>query len=62
MIYRPKTGSMLDPSINWHDGRYCVFMTYNKYGPINRPPGSWYCFLASLQDGVHWRDKGTVKV
>ncbi|MBC8472900.1 MAG: hypothetical protein H8D56_25845 [Planctomycetes bacterium] len=58
MIYRPKTGSMWDPSVIWHDGKYYAFMMYNKDGPNGL--GAGHCFLASSEDGVYWEDEGIV--
>ena len=58
MIYRPKTGSMWDPSVIWHDGKYYAFMMYNKNGSDGL--GAGHCFLASSEDGAHWRDEGIV--
>ena len=56
MIYRPRTGSMWDPSVIWHDGRYYAFMMYDKDGP----GGHGHCLLATSEDGVHWEDEGIV--
>jgi len=58
MIYRPKTGSMWDPSVIWHDGKYYAFMMYNKDGLNGLDAG--HCFLATSEDGVHWNDHGIV--
>jgi hypothetical protein len=58
MLYKPKTGAMWDPSALWHDGKYHVFMMYDKEG--ERGLDAEYCFLASSTDGVHWRDEGIV--
>lgn len=58
MIYKPKTGSMWDPSVIWHDGRYYAFMMYNRDG--NNGLDAGHCFLASSEDGAHWKDEGIV--
>ena len=58
MIYRPATGSMWDPSVLWHDGKYYATMMYNKDGPNGLD--AQHCMLASSEDGVHWRDEGIV--
>jgi len=56
MIYRPKSGSMWDPSVLWHDGAYYAFMMYNRDG-LNGLADAQHCFLAMSDDGVHWRDE-----
>ena len=58
MIYRPKTGSMWDPSLIYHDGRYYAFMMYDKDGQNGLNAG--YCILADSADGVRWQDVGIV--
>ena len=61
MFYRPAEGSMWDPSVIWHAGKYYLFSMYGK-GPIrleNNPPfeSTW---MATSSDGVHWDDFGPV--
>lgn len=54
MVFRPQTGSMWDPSILWHDGRYYAFMMYDTEGD------DAFCLLATSRDGVHWTNEGTI--
>lgn len=66
MIYRPSVGSMWDPSVLWHDGKFYAIMMYNPTG-CNTNGGlypSWpsglsaNCgIIAVSDDGVHWRDE-----
>jgi hypothetical protein len=58
MIYKPKTGSMWDPSVIWHKGRYYAFMMFNKEGGSGLKAG--HCLLAVSEDGVHWQDEDIV--
>ncbi|MBL9215339.1 MAG: hypothetical protein JNG83_07680 [Opitutaceae bacterium] len=54
MIFRPDKGSMWDPSVIWHEGRYYAFMMYDTEGD------DAYCLLATSRDGVHWENEGTI--
>lgn len=54
MVFRPDRGSMWDPSVIWHDGRFHAFMMYDTEGD------DAFCLLATSADGVHWTDEGTV--
>lgn len=58
MIYHPEKGSMWDPSILWHAGKYYAFMMYNKDGDVGLE--ARHCLLAVSEDGVHWRDEAVV--
>ncbi len=58
MIYKPATGSMWDPSVLWHEGKYHAFMMYNKDGPNGLD--AQHCLLAVSEGGVHWRDEAVV--
>ena len=56
-LYKPETGSIWDPScFRIRNGTfYCVFM----YSPTFKS-GSTSGFLATSEDGVHWRDVGPI--
>jgi hypothetical protein len=54
MVFRPDKGSMWDPSVLWHDGKYYAFMMYDTDGD------DAFCLLATSTDGVHWEDQGTI--
>ena len=50
MIYSPGAGGFWDPTVVFHDGKYYVFAMY----------GGDSVWLATSEDGVHWRDYGVV--
>lgn len=56
MFYKPGSGSMWDPSVIWHDGRYHMFCMHMDEGTASWN-GMW---LALSEDGVHWKDYGRV--
>ena len=58
MIYRPARGAMWDPSVIYHDGMYYAFMMYDQTG--GHGLSARHCFLATSEDGVHWKDEGVV--
>ena len=69
MIYRPSKGSMWDPSVLWHDGKYYAIMMYNPTGRNTNegllpswPSGlSANCGLIAVSDdGVHWQDERAI--
>ena len=54
MIFRPSNGSMWDPSVLWHDGKYYAIMMHNPDGPNGLDAS---CGLIAISDdGVHWHD------
>jgi hypothetical protein len=50
MIYQPSVGSFWDPTVIYNDGQYYMYTMYQG-------DGVW---LATSQDGVHWKDYGVV--
>ena len=55
MLYRPSKGKMKDDFIVYYEGRYYMFC---MYGPdIDHYNSVW---LATSEDGVHWKDYGVV--
>ena len=56
MLYKPEQGCMWDPTVLWHDGKYWLVSMY-KTG-ITEPDD--YMWLASSDDGVHWKSEGPV--
>ena len=58
MIYRAEGGSLWDPSVFYHNGKYHAFMMYTKGG--GNAQESRYCLYASSDDGVHWKDERVV--
>lgn len=62
MIYKPATGSMWDPSIFWHAGKYYAIMMYNPDSPDGADglSGAKCGLIAHSEDGVHWQDGWTV--
>ncbi len=55
MLYLSRDGHMWDTSIVYHDNRYYLFSMFNYYGEncVN-------VWCAASDDGVHYRDVGTV--
>jgi len=51
MIHKPTAGKMWGPSIVWHDGTYYLF---------SELLGGQSMWMASSEDGVHWRPLGPV--
>ncbi len=49
-IYQPSSGAFWDPSVIYHAGKYYLFAMYGG-------DGIW---LATSEDGVHWKDYGVV--
>jgi len=56
MIYEPESGSIWDPSILYHEGKYYLF---SMYTPEDRSPNH-HVWSAVSDDGVHWKDVGIV--
>lgn len=50
LIYQPATGAFWDPSVIYHAGKYYLFAMY----------GGDSIWLATSDDGVHWKDYGVV--
>jgi len=50
MIYKPAHGTIWDPSVFWHDGKYYMFSMYRPEG-VDYNASIW---LATSADGVHW--------
>ena len=59
MIYRPSNGSMWDPSVFWHEGKYYGIMMFNPTGSDGLG-GATCGLIAHSADGVHWQDGWTV--
>ncbi len=61
MIHRPHTGRMKDDYVLWHEGTFFMFSMHSMSGP-NDEPSEWFrsVWLATSEDGVHWRDVGRV--
>ncbi len=57
MIYRPSVGRFKDGFVLWHDGRFYLFSMYKTGGDDNNFRNVW---LATSEDGVHWKDVGPV--
>jgi hypothetical protein len=54
VIHKPAAGSIWDPSLLWHEGRYYAVTMYNPDGPDGLQAT---CGLISYSDdGVHWRE------
>lgn len=62
MIYKPATGSLWDPSVFWHAGKYYAIMMYNPDSPDGADGlnGATCGLIAHSADGVHWQDGWTV--
>ncbi len=58
MFYKPKTGSIWDPSVIYFKGKYYMLCMYLRPGS-NRQDAMW---LAESEDGVHWKDHGSVLI
>jgi hypothetical protein len=57
MIYRPSVGRFKDGFVLWHDGRFHLFSMYKTGGGDDNFLNVW---LATSEDGVHWKDVGPV--
>jgi len=49
-LYKPSKGSFWDPTVIFADGQYYMYTMY----------GGESVWLATSQDGVHWKDYGVV--
>ena len=58
MIYRPEKGALWDTTVIYHNGTYYNYMMYDEKGLYGLK--ARHCFLATSQDGVHWKDYGIV--
>ena len=57
MIYRPAKGAIWDASVLFHDGKYYMFSMYLLEGGDR---DATRVFLATADDGVHWKDVGVI--
>lgn len=57
MVYRPAKGAIWDASVIFHDGKYFMFSMYLLEGGDREAKR---VFLATSDDGVHWKDVGVV--
>lgn len=60
MIYAPSTGKMKDAVVFRHDGRYYLFSMYAQQRTGNDVDDYRNVWSAESDDGVHWRDVGSV--
>ena len=56
-LYQPSRGSFWDPSVIYADGKYYMFTMYSSPELPGRATRVW---LATSEDGVHWKDYGVV--
>ncbi|HQH53853.1 MAG TPA: hypothetical protein PKY01_15590 [Candidatus Hydrogenedentes bacterium] len=60
-LYRAPEGSLKDNCVLWHEGAFYLFTMYRKTQQLEDRIDDWrYVWLATSQDGVHWKDVGTV--
>ena len=57
-LYQPSRGSFWDPSVIYANGQYYMFSMYHEGARSAAGGGS--VWLATSQDGVHWKDYGVV--
>lgn len=50
LIYQPSVGSFWDPTVIYEGGKYYMYTMY----------GGDSVWLATSEDGVHWKDYGVV--
>jgi len=58
LMYRPDSGSIWDPSVFYHKGKYHAFMMYNQDGDDGLQ--AKHCLYITSEDGVHWKDEKVV--
>lgn len=56
-LYQPSRGSFWDPSVIYANGQYYMFTMYSSPEYTDRATRVW---LATSEDGVHWKDYGVV--
>lgn len=60
-LYRAPEGSLKDNCVVWHDGSFYLFTMYRKTQQLHDAIDDWrYVWLATSEDGVHWKDVGPV--